>query len=190
MSGTAGHRDRVAAPFPEPSGEFPLLIAVAASAAERVRIAELVDGTAPLLMVGSLDELRRIIAADQDLLSAGARPEPPAPDPDGGLIIDTARSVARWGAREVSLSRLELDLLASLSTRPLRVWSYRELHDSVWRDPGRHGTADVQSLVKRLRRKLRRLGTTVGIDAVRGTGFRLADRRPPAVVNPPARRSS
>jgi hypothetical protein len=39
----------------------------------------------------------------------------------------------------------------------------------------------VQSLVKRLRRKLGQLGTTVTVDAVRGTGFRLADHRRPEV---------
>lgn len=183
ISGRLGIVAEVAAPA-DPPEEFALLIAVAASPAERVRIAELVDGVAPLLMVGSLDELRRIIVADQDLLPAAARPEP-APDPEAGLILDSARSVARWAGREVSLTRLELDLLTSLNSRPLRVWSQRELHDAVWRDPTRHGDADVQSLVKRLRRKLERLGTTVGIDAVRGAGFRLAERRPPAVVSPP-----
>lgn len=165
---------------PDPSPEFSLLIAVAASASERVRIAELVDGVAPLLMVGSLDELRRIIATEQDLLPADV----PAAEPDSGLTVDSARSVARWDGREVGLTRLELDLLTSLTTEPLRVWNYRELHDAVWRNPARQGTADIQSLVKRLRRKLRRLGTTVGIDAVRGTGFRLTDRRPPAVSTP------
>lgn len=167
----------------EPSdsaGEFPLLIAVAASAAERVRIAELVDGVAPLLMVGSLDELRRIIATESaELLPPG--PAGDEPDPGSGLTVDSARSVARWGGREVRLTRLEIDLLTSLTTEPLRVWSYRELHDAVWRDPARQDSADIQSLVKRLRRKLAALGTTVGIDAVRGTGFRLTDRRPPAV---------
>ena len=163
---------------PRSAAEFPLLIAVAASAAERVRIAELVDGVAPLLMVGSLDELRRIIATEPDLLPAG--PPPDADGPDGGLTVDSALSVARWGGREVGLTRLELDLLTSLSAEPLRVWTYRELHDAVWGGPARTGTADIQSLVKRLRRKLRRLGTTARIDAVRGTGFRLTDRRPPA----------
>ena len=164
----------------EPSDEFPLLIAVASSAAERVRIAELVDGVAPLLMVGSLDELRRIIATDQELL-----PGTPLAAPDDGLVVDSTRSVAGWGGREVRLTRLELDLLTSLNAEPLRVWTYRELHDTVWRSPNRQDAADIQSLVKRLRRKLRRLGTTVGIDAVRGTGFRLTERRAPAVLNPP-----
>jgi DNA-binding response OmpR family regulator len=36
--------------------------------------------------------------------------------------------------------------------------------------------------VKRLRRKLDELGTTVTIDAVRGTGFRLTDHQRPSMT--------
>lgn len=149
-----------------------MLIAVAASPDERVRLAELVDGRAPLLLVASLDELRTL------LLEPATEPEtPPAADV---LSIDSDRSVAQWRGREVSLTRLEHDLLTSLNTEPLQVWTFERLHRSVWHSEAR-STADLQSLVKRLRRKLGQLGTTVTIDAVRGTGFRLTDHRRPSV---------
>ncbi|MFI7608424.1 winged helix-turn-helix domain-containing protein [Micromonospora sp. NPDC049366] len=169
-------------------GRFPLVIAVTPSASERIRLAEHLDGIGPLLLVSDLDELRRLIGPAQRPPDAAA-PEPPAdPPPTGGpgpvddtLLIDSSRLTARHGQREVDLTRLEHDLLICLTSEPLRVWSYAELHRSVWQAEGRQRRADVQSLVKRLRRKLADLGTAVSIAAVRGVGLRLTDnhRSPP-----------
>lgn len=178
---------------------FPLLIAVAASLEERVRLAELVDDVAPLLLVSSLDELRKLLVPAQSPPPVPPeQPEPPEPEsaieppartvPDRRtgraevLTIDSARSVAQWREREVPLTDLEHDLLTWLMTEPLRVWTYEALHQAVWRDRHLRGTADVHSLVKRVRRKLDELGTTVTIDAVRGTGFRLTDHQNPSVT--------
>ncbi|MEU6076228.1 winged helix-turn-helix domain-containing protein [Micromonospora sp. NPDC047074] len=162
------------APADEP---FPLVIAVTPTPAERIRLAELLDGVAPLLLVADLDELRRLIAVPR-------QPSPVAPAGDvvdDTLTIDSVRSVASCQGREVGLTRLEHHLLACLTTAPIRVWSYAELHRSVWRDEGLHRKADVQSLVKRLRRKLQEIGTGVTIVAVRGVGFRLTDHQQPRV---------
>ncbi|WP_433006953.1 winged helix-turn-helix domain-containing protein [Kribbella sp. CA-294648] len=179
---------------------FPLLIAVAASLEERVRLAELVDDVAPLLLVSSLDELRKLLVPAQSPPPVPPEhPDPPEPEsatesparevPDRRtgrraevLTIDSARSVAQWRDREVPLTDLEHDLLTWLMTEPLRVWTYEALHQAVWRDRHLRGTADVHSLVKRVRRKLDELGTTVTIDAVRGTGFRLTDHQNPSVT--------
>ena len=171
-------------------GSFPLLIAVAASADDRVRLAELVDGVAPLLLVSGLDELRRLITPvavrRTDSVGTSLSPAPTAqPTASVGgeavLTIDNERSVARWHGREVALTRLELDLLTCLNTQPLRTWTYADLHRTVWHSAG-DSTGDVQSLVKRLRHKLDRLGTTVTVDAVRGTGFRLSDHQHPTIT--------
>jgi hypothetical protein len=167
--------------------DFPLLIAVAASVEERVRLAELVDDVAPLLLVSSLDELRKLLTPAQDPPPAPAEPAEPPRTPDArrtgdSLTIDSHRSVAQWRGREAPLTDLEHDLLTKLMTVPVKVWTYEELHQAVWRNRHLRGTADVHSLVKRLRRKLDELGTTVTIDAVRGTGFRLADHQRPAIT--------
>ncbi|WP_320069105.1 winged helix-turn-helix domain-containing protein [Micromonospora sp. RTGN7] len=152
---------------------FPLVIAVTPSPVERIRLAERLDGVAPLLLVADLDELRRLIGVPRQRSGAPtARPPAPAA-PGDALRIDSARSTARCQDREVPLTRLEHDLLACLTTEPVRAWSYAELHRSVWHDEEQQRTSDVQSLVKRLRRKLDRLGTGVTIVAVRGVGFRL-----------------
>ncbi|WP_433311210.1 winged helix-turn-helix domain-containing protein [Micromonospora chersina] len=154
---------------------FPLVIGVTPSPAERIRLTELLDGVAPLLLVADLDELRRLITPPGP--PAAVAPAPRAPD--DALVVDGTRSTARWGNREVVLTRLERDLLACLAAEPVRVWSYAELHRSVWHDEGLQRKADVQSLVKRLRRKLDQLGTGVTVVAVRGVGLRLADHRRP-----------
>ncbi|WP_405109605.1 winged helix-turn-helix domain-containing protein [Micromonospora sp. NBC_01405] len=173
--------------FDETGSPFPLVIAVTPSPAERIRLAEHLDGIAPLLLVADLDELRRLIATSppQPQPQPGAVPAraPAAAQaaPDDTLRIDPARLTARCRDREVPLTRLEHDLLACLITEPVRVWSYAELHRSVWRAEGRQRTADVQSLVKRLRRKLGELGTGVTVVAVRGVGLRVTDHRQPRV---------
>ncbi|MFI2711337.1 winged helix-turn-helix domain-containing protein [Micromonospora sp. NPDC018662] len=162
-----------------PGHHFSLVIGVTPSPAERLRLTELLDGVAPLLLVADLDELRELIAPERE-----AVPAPPATresPPDGALVIDAARSTARWEGREVPLTRLERDLLACLTAEPVRVWSYAELHRTVWHDAPTQRRADVQSLVKRLRRKLDELGTGVTIVAVRGVGLRLTDHRRPGV---------
>jgi hypothetical protein len=167
---------------------FPLLIAVAASPEERIRLAELIDDVAPLLLVSSLDELRKLLVPAHQPPPAPERQEPPESAAthqlDGDvLMIDRARSAAQWRGREVQLTELEHDLLTRLMTPPLRIWTYDALHHTVWRNRHLRGTADIHSVVKRLRRKLDDLGTTVTIDAVRGTGFRLTDHQRPTVTN-------
>ncbi|MEV4694981.1 winged helix-turn-helix domain-containing protein [Micromonospora echinospora] len=172
-----------------PERPFSLVIGVTSSPAERLRLTELLDGVAPLLMVADLDELRELITAgtpaQADAPAPRDAPRSPVPGeepaPDGALVIDATRSTARWGDRAIPLTRLERDLLTCLTTEPVRVWSYAELHRAVWRDAPTHGRADVQSLVKRLRRKLDELGTGVTIAAVRGVGLRLTDHRHPRV---------
>ncbi|MFI7209996.1 winged helix-turn-helix domain-containing protein [Micromonospora maritima] len=162
---------------------FSLVIGVTPSPAERLRLTELLDGVAPLLIVADLDELRELINPGVDVGPA------PVPDSataagtglDGALVIDAGRSTARWGDREVALTRLERDLLTCLTTEPVRVWSYAELHHAVWHDAPTRRRSDVQSLVKRLRRKLDGLGTGVTVVAVRDVGLRLTDHRRPRV---------
>jgi len=90
-----------------------------------------------------------------------------------GLKLDVHRRVLRWKDREVMLTRLEHDFLHCLATEPGRVWTYQRLHLTVWGNEHLGHGSHIHSVVKRLRRKLARLGTTVTIHAVRGVGFHL-----------------
>ncbi|WP_307871777.1 winged helix-turn-helix domain-containing protein [Micromonospora sp. U21] len=180
--GAVAEDDEAAVDRSDPIDEpFPLLIAVTSSPTERIRLAERLEGIAPLLLVADLDELRRLIATPQRPAGIPSQPARATAATDSALVIDSPRSVARCQDREIDLTRLEHDLLICLTTEPIRVWSYAELHRSVWRDEGRERKADVQSLVKRLRRKLHDLGTGATIEAVRGVGLRLTDRQEPRI---------
>ena len=65
-----------------------------------------------------------------------------------------------------------------------RTWPFEILHREIWGTGHLGGLADVQSVVKRLRRKLRDLRCPVRISSVRGVGLRLDGRlaRPPRSV--------
>lgn len=77
--GVVAEDDETAADGTDPADEpFPLLIAVTPSPTERIRLAERLDGIAPLLLVADLDELRRLIAVPQQ--RAGPRRATVEPD--------------------------------------------------------------------------------------------------------------
>lgn len=164
---TPGHRGG----GPDARGTAPsMLIAIAPTAADRVRLAELVDGCAPLLLVSTVEEART-------LLGGGGRalPEEQRRLSVGGLQVDPDRHVVSWDGKEAGLTPLEHDLLTCLLAEPGRIWSFARLHQVVWGTRHMGAGSDLHSLVKRLRRKLEQLGAAVGIDAIRGVGFRLSN---------------
>ena len=94
----------------------------------------------------------------------------------GDLVIDLLAHEVRVGSSVVPLTRMEYDLLETLSSRPRVVFSRRQLLDAVWDDAS--GVASDEHLVDihigHLRRKL-------GDDpkaaryvlTVRGVGYRM-----------------
>lgn len=92
----------------------------------------------------------------------------------GGLVMDPARRTAALDGRDLSLSRLEFDLLAHLASRSPEVVSRRELLAEVWRQPygGSDKTVDVH--VSWLRRELGESAAEPRyIRTVRGVGVKL-----------------
>ena len=194
----------------------PVVIAITSNADERVRLARLVDGYAPLLLVSSRQEARAFLDGYHPALPAEEPPRDaatPSPSPQpvsqpvfqpvsqresqrprqvshAGLRVDSDRHTVCWAGHESALTPLEHDLLACLLAEPDRVWSFARLHQQVWGTQFVGAGSDVHSLVKRVRRKLARMGAPVGIDAIRAVGFRLsclgdtADA-PPAPSAPP-----
>jgi DNA-binding response OmpR family regulator len=94
-----------------------------------------------------------------------------------GIDIDSDWRVASWRDKVVSLSPLEHDLLRCLLGDLGRTLTFERLHRQVWGNDHLGGRSDLQSVVKRLRRKLRDLGSPLQIHAVRGVGLRLTDLR-------------
>ncbi|MFG2008475.1 winged helix-turn-helix domain-containing protein [Micromonospora sp. NPDC048868] len=106
------------------------------------------------------------------VVTAGAGHGIGAPPTD--LSVDSDRRVLRWLDREVELTRLEHDFLRCLVGAPGQVWTYERLHLEVWGNVHLGRGSDMHSVVRRVRRKLARLGASASIHAVRGVGFRLA----------------
>ncbi len=168
-----------------------VVIAVAPTAADRVRIADAVGGAAPVLLVGSVREAVLLLLRDPsvDALLDSALDQPPGlslaavPDedptpPTSGLVVDSDARIVACGERRADLTPLEHDLLVSLQRADghLRTFAWLQWH--VWHNDHQGGRSHVQSAVKRLRRKLTAIESPVQIEGVRGIGLRLVPADP------------
>ncbi|WP_433688926.1 winged helix-turn-helix domain-containing protein [Micromonospora carbonacea] len=164
------------------SGRPSLAIGIASSASHRRRLAELFGGSEAVLIVSSVDQARRFLgvaggpaAAPADAAAHRVAVTAVAPTATAtALSIDSDRRVLRWRNREIGLTPLEHDLLRCLVGTPGHTWTHRRLHREVWGTERLGRGSDLHSVVRRVRRKLARLGVPATIDAVRGVGFRLA----------------
>jgi DNA-binding response OmpR family regulator len=176
-----------------------LIIGVATSAAERVQLVRLLGGADALLLVSSAEQARTFLELRSSSAAAQVVLPPAEVMPLAGLVVETLavaeelpssaqiesaaqpsglsldvdRRVVRWNDREVPLTRLEHDFLHCLVAEPGEVWTYQRLHLVVWGNEHLGHGSHIHSVVKRLRRKLARLGATVTIHAIRGVGFHL-----------------
>ena len=147
-----------------------LVVLMSACSVEGLRtLAAAWDG--PVLVVGSPEEARELIGAAPTGDEPAASEEPDGPGP--ALSLDPDRQVVEDGAGGIPLTMLEFRFLQALNVRPGRLCSFEELTQQVWGTPHIGDVAQVHSLVKRLRRKLRALARPVRLQAVRGLGFRL-----------------
>ncbi len=153
-----------------------LVIAVASTAEERLRVVHLAGDGVAVLLVGTREEAAALLLGESEGSSVRL-PEPePVPMATPGLRVDSDLRTATYQGISVSLSPLEHDLLRCLLDQVGHTWSFEILHRKIWGSGHLGGLADVQSVVKRLRRKLRDLRCPVRITAVRGVGLRLDSR--------------
>ncbi|WP_020577452.1 winged helix-turn-helix domain-containing protein [Actinopolymorpha alba] len=170
----------------------PVVVCIAAAPEERSRLAGLFDGVGVMVLaadpgsassfLGHLHDSRggRDVQAD-----TGWSLESVADPPDtsatvvrvGALHLDLVHHEATWHGQSLQLTPRELAVLGCLARRPGRVWTYEQLYGHGWDGAYFPGPAAVQSVVKRLRAKLRMAGLPFEIVAVRGLGFRLAEGR-------------
>ncbi|WP_456429007.1 response regulator transcription factor [Rhodocaloribacter sp.] len=91
---------------------------------------------------------------------------------DGALTLDPVAHTCRCGARELSLTPKEFDLLAFFLGRRNEALSREVIHREVWGHDFDRGTNLIDVYVNYLRHKLAEAGCASRIDTVRGIGYR------------------
>lgn len=99
-----------------------------------------------------------------------------APVTAGGLTVDPARRHARFDGGEIELTAHEFDLLYLLAANRGIVFSRESLVQRVWGDDTHVTARSVDTLIKRLRRKIEpNPDEPHFILTVWGTGYKFAD---------------
>jgi two-component system catabolic regulation response regulator CreB len=95
------------------------------------------------------------------------------------LATDAETRRATVHGKEIELTRVEFDLLASMLEAPGRVFTRAQLIERIWGDNFAITDRTVDSHVKAVRRKVSEAGGDAGlIETVRGVGYRVSDRVP------------
>lgn len=174
------------------TGPDSLVVLVAGSVEDRLRVVSQLGDDTPLLVVSTAQEAAAFLAGTDTSEGGGQRTQgrpadpPPAHAPAPTVasrrrendlrLLEDRRAVA-VGTTEVSLTPLEYGVLAALLTGRGRVRSFADLSREVWGTSHVGDGAQVHAVVKRLRRKLAAAEAPVGIEVVRGIGFRAVPRR-------------
>ncbi|MFN7918134.1 MAG: response regulator transcription factor [Vicinamibacterales bacterium] len=126
--------------------------------------------------------VRELVARARALLrrprSTGQAQAPAAADvmTIRGIDIDVPRRQVRIGGREIELTDQEFRLLHLLATHPGIVFSREALLSRIWRGDTFVTVRSVDTLVKRLRRRVEEdPATPVFIQTVWGVGYKFAD---------------
>jgi len=94
----------------------------------------------------------------------------------GDLRIDPARRVVTRGETSIPVTSLEFDLLHHLARKPGRVYDRTALLDQVWGEGRVVDERSIDSLVRRLRKKLEPdPAHPVHVQTVWGAGYRFGD---------------
>lgn len=157
----------------------PVVICISDEPRERARLAGRFDGAGVMVLARDLESAQSFLGN----LQAAPPSEPSEAEQSGertkrvvrieGLRLNIAHHEATWHDRPLQLTPHELKVLGCLASSPGRLWAYQQLHEDAWDDAYFTGPAAVQSVVKRLRAKLREAGLPLYIEAARGVGFRL-----------------
>jgi DNA-binding response OmpR family regulator len=124
--------------------------------------------------------VREFVARVRALLRRGAS-RPSASDAGtivstGRVVVDPARRLARLDGRDIELTAYEFDLLHLLASNRGIVFSRDALIKRVWGDDTHITDRSVDTLVKRVRRKIEEdQGDPRFILTVWGTGYKFAD---------------
>ena len=98
----------------------------------------------------------------------------------GTLVLEREERVARVKGAEMSLTKIELELLIYLTENQGKVLSRERILNRVWKTHSDPQTNIVDVYISRLRRKLA-TDADIAIQTLRGNGYRLALREGPEV---------
>jgi two-component system catabolic regulation response regulator CreB len=119
---------------------------------------------------------RALVARLRAILRRPTAPATAAPTGHDGLLVDRSARRVTYQGTDVSLTKLEFDLLAALADAPGRVLTRDQLVERVWGGSYALTPRTVDSHFKGLRRKLDGAGAPEGlVETVRGVGFRLRE---------------
>jgi DNA-binding response OmpR family regulator len=157
---------------------LPVVICIADEPRERARLASRFDGAGVMVLARDLESAQSFLG---NLGPAEPAAGPPVERRErservvriDGLRLNIAHHEATWHDQPLQLTPHELRVLGCLASSPGRLWAYQQLHEDAWDDAYFTGPAAVQSVVKRLRAKLRQARLPLHIEAARGVGFRL-----------------
>ena len=97
---------------------------------------------------------------------------------NGKLELDLGLQEVRYENNKISLTTLEIDLLAFLARNPGQVFSYEQLYDRVWKTPMNQGRHNIQVCMARVRQKLDKLCPGENyIETVRRKGYRFRQEK-------------
>jgi len=102
----------------------------------------------------------------------GRRGRPPLSQA-GGLELDPARHAIRTEDGEVLLTPTEFRMLAAITSRPDEVVRRRTVIAAAWPEGAIVSENTVDSFMRRIRKKLESVSSPVGVETVRGVGFRV-----------------
>lgn len=97
----------------------------------------------------------------------------PAPQGISGLRLDPGRHAVRYGEAVVALTPTEFRLLACIAADPGIVVRRRTAVAAAWPDGAMVSENTIDSFIRRLRVKLKEVGSPVALETVRGVGFVL-----------------
>lgn len=91
-----------------------------------------------------------------------------------GLVLDPVTHSARTERGEVLLTPTEFRMLAAITSRSGEVVRRRTVMAAAWPDGAFVSENTIDSFIRRIRTKLVTISSPVGVETVRGVGFRLS----------------
>lgn len=103
----------------------------------------------------------------------GGSSAPAAPSAEKALRVEAEARRVWVGAKELTVTAKEFDVLALLHSSPGAVFTRERVMDEVWDENWFGSTKTLDTTIGRLRQKLEEGGVAERIVTVRGVGFRL-----------------